>query len=212
VYSLIKILLLLVLLPFKILAELAKHSSRRGHYQRRRTRATRPMRPGAAAPVVARPVGRAHWQSLPRGRQVLLLWLAAFAALVFAGATASLAASSGPSPAHHARSTAAASVPAAVPVASPTASAATPAPSPTPSPHAKRHHRRHHHHVTAPPAPAPTTSAPPAPAGCHPTTSSGHCYEPGEFCPHADAGMTGVAGDGKQITCEDNDGLRWEPV
>jgi hypothetical protein len=39
-------------------------------------------------------------------------------------------------------------------------------------------------------------------SGCHPTTSSGNCYEPGEFCPTADAGMTGVAGDGKAITCQ----------
>ena len=29
---------------------------------------------------------------------------------------------------------------------------------------------------------------------------------------HADAGMTGVAGDGKTITCENNNGLRWEPT
>jgi hypothetical protein len=60
---------------------------------------------------------------------------------------------------------------------------------------------------SAPPSSAP----PPAPAGCHPITSSGNCYEPGEFCPHADAGMTGVAGDGKTITCELVNGYyRWE--
>jgi len=29
--------------------------------------------------------------------------------------------------------------------------------------------------------------------------STGNCYEPGEFCPHADAGMRGVAGDGAAI-------------
>jgi hypothetical protein len=62
-----------------------------------------------------------------------------------------------------------------------------------------------------PPAPKPTT-APPAPSGCHPTTSSGNCYEPGEFCPHADAGMSGIAGNGEAIICEDNNGLRWEPA
>jgi hypothetical protein len=45
-----------------------------------------------------------------------------------------------------------------------------------------------------------------------PQTSSGHCYKPGEFCPHADAGMSGVAGDGAAIICEDNNGLRWEPA
>ena len=54
--------------------------------------------------------------------------------------------------------------------------------------------------------------ASPAPSGCHPTTSSGNCYEPGEFCPHADAGMSGIAGDGEAIICEDNNGLRWEPA
>lgn len=45
-----------------------------------------------------------------------------------------------------------------------------------------------------------------------PRASSGNCYEPGEFCPLADAGMTGVAGDGKAIICENNNGLRWEPT
>jgi hypothetical protein len=39
-------------------------------------------------------------------------------------------------------------------------------------------------------------------SGCYPEAPSGNCYEPGEFCPEADAGMTGVAGDGKTITCE----------
>ena len=66
-----------------------------------------------------------------------------------------------------------------------------------------------------PPPPAPKTTAPappPPPSGCYPKASTGNCYEPGEFCPHADAGMSGVAGDGKAIICEDNDGLRWEPA
>lgn len=63
-----------------------------------------------------------------------------------------------------------------------------------------------------PPPPAPTISpSAAAPSGCYPKTSSGHCYEPGEFCPHADAGMSGVAGDGEAIICENNNGLRWEP-
>ena len=48
--------------------------------------------------------------------------------------------------------------------------------------------------------------------GCFPKTSSGNCYEPGGFCPHADAGMSGIAGDGEAIICEDNNGLRWEPA
>jgi hypothetical protein len=63
------------------------------------------------------------------------------------------------------------------------------------------------------PAPPPTTAAPPPPGpGCHPLTDSGKCYEPGEFCRDSDHGVTGVAGDGETIRCEDNDGWRWEPV
>jgi len=62
-----------------------------------------------------------------------------------------------------------------------------------------------------PPAPRPTT-APPAPTGCYPTTSSGNCYRAGEFCPQADAGMSGIAENGEAIICEDNNGLRWEPA
>ena len=77
-------------------------------------------------------------------------------------------------------------------------------PPPPPSPH---------------PAPPPTTAAPPpppppspAPASCHPLTNGGKCYEPGEFCRDSDHGVTGLAGDGETIRCEDNDGWRWEPV
>jgi hypothetical protein len=65
------------------------------------------------------------------------------------------------------------------------------------------------------PAPVQSTTVPAVatgPGGCHPLSAENTCYEPGEYCPQADAGMTGVAGDGKQIVCEDNDGLRWEPV
>ena len=94
-------------------------------------------------------------------------------------------------------------VPAAAPVApATTATTAAPAPSTT---------------TTAPPLP-PTTAPPPpptataAPASCHPLTAGGNCYEPGEFCRDSDHGVTGVAGDGKTITCEDNDGWRWEPT
>lgn len=70
--------------------------------------------------------------------------------------------------------------------------------------HPKRHHRNDR--VIAPPAQAST------PAGCHPMTASGNCYRPGDFCSHADAGITGVAGDGQQIICERNKGWRWEPA
>jgi hypothetical protein len=54
-------------------------------------------------------------------------------------------------------------------------------------------------------------SLPSSPGGCHPLTSGGNCYEPGEFCRASDHGVTGVAGDGETITCEDVNGWRWEP-
>jgi hypothetical protein len=68
--------------------------------------------------------------------------------------------------------------------------------------------------VAPPPAP-PTTApaaAPSTPSGCHPLTDGGNCYEPGEYCRDSDHGASGVAGDGKSIICEDNDGWRWEPA
>ena len=89
--------------------------------------------------------------------------------------------------------------------ASATASSSSPAPVHTQAPA-----------TTAPPPAAPTTApaAPPttAPAAsaCSPLTSGGNCYEPGEFCAAKDHGVTGIAGDGKSITCEDVDGWRWE--
>ena len=57
-----------------------------------------------------------------------------------------------------------------------------------------------------PPPPLAATSAP----GCHPLTNGGKCYEPGELCRTADHGVTGVAGDGESITCQNNNGWRWE--
>lgn len=67
---------------------------------------------------------------------------------------------------------------------------------------------------TTPPPPPRTTTPPPPPAqpACHPLTNGGNCYEPGEFCRASDHGATGVAGDGKAIECEDNNGWRWEPI
>jgi hypothetical protein len=62
-----------------------------------------------------------------------------------------------------------------------------------------------------PKPPPPPSPPPPPPTACYPTTSSGNCYEPGEYCPSADHGMSGVAGDGEAITCEYNNGWRWEP-
>jgi Bacterial Ig-like domain (group 3) len=58
-----------------------------------------------------------------------------------------------------------------------------------------------------------TVASPPSPpAACYPLSSKGTCYEPGEYCSDADHGLTGIAGDGEAIICEDNDGWRWEPT
>ena len=51
----------------------------------------------------------------------------------------------------------------------------------------------------------------PTPTSCSPKTSSGNCYEPGEYCSDADHGTSGVAGHGEPIICENKDGWRWEP-
>jgi hypothetical protein len=61
------------------------------------------------------------------------------------------------------------------------------------------------------PASPPASPAPPPASACYPLSDEGTCYEPGEFCRDDDHGMTGLAGDGETITCEDNDGWRWEP-
>jgi hypothetical protein len=73
--------------------------------------------------------------------------------------------------------------------------------------------------VPAVPTPAPSTpsavavatQASATPAGCYPVSDEGTCYKPGEYCRDDDHGTSGVAGDGEAITCEDNDGWRWEP-
>ena len=47
--------------------------------------------------------------------------------------------------------------------------------------------------------------------GCSPIDDEGGCYEPGEYCRDDDHGMTGRAGDGQAITCEDENGnWYWE--
>jgi len=203
VLFLIKLLLLPIWLPFKILLEIAEHSGRRRHYRSRRSsapalRSSTSSRPYAVTPRQPRPDTRAHWRSLSRGRKALVIaFLSSLAFLVVVISAVGGSGSAGPgSPSP--------SVPATgVAQASGVASAVTPTPARTHR-HRKHHHRRHH--VIATPTPAPT------PAGCYPTAASGNCYEPGEFCASADAGMTGVAGDGERIICEDNNGLRWEPA
>ena len=61
--------------------------------------------------------------------------------------------------------------------------------------------------------PLPTAAPPPQPkASCYPLSDENTCYEPGEYCRDSDHGKSGLAGDGKAIICEDNDGWRWEPA
>lgn len=58
-------------------------------------------------------------------------------------------------------------------------------------------------------APAPAVTTAPS-TSCYPLTNGGNCYEPGEYCRNSDHGATGIAGDGKHISCEYNNGWRWE--
>jgi hypothetical protein len=61
--------------------------------------------------------------------------------------------------------------------------------------------------------PSPTAAPPPPPkASCYPLSDENTCYEPGEYCRDSDHGKSGVAGDGKAIICEDDDGWRWAPA
>jgi hypothetical protein len=92
-------------------------------------------------------------------------------------------------------------------------------------PHASRcvqHLRKHAKHLGIipihNPPPAPPTNSSGSGSGtsgsgnCYPTTSSGHCYQTGEYCSLSEHDQLGVAGDGKPIKCEDNNGWRWEPL
>jgi cardiolipin synthase len=69
---------------------------------------------------------------------------------------------------------------------------------------------------TPPPvtATSPTSAAPPtipSASGCTPIDDEGGCYESGEYCRDDNHGMTGRAGDGQTITCEDENGTwYWE--
>ena len=67
--------------------------------------------------------------------------------------------------------------------------------------------------ASSPPRASSAPSPPPATtASCYPLSNEGTCYEPGEYCRDDDHGVTGVAEDGETITCEDNNGWRWEPT
>jgi hypothetical protein len=60
---------------------------------------------------------------------------------------------------------------------------------------------------------APSSKSPAArpAASCHPTTTSGHCYLPGQYCRKSDQGKSGMAGDGAKIVCKKyKQGYRWE--
>jgi hypothetical protein len=95
-------------------------------------------------------------------------------------------------------------VTASAPAPPPTTTAAVPAPATTTAPT-----------TAAPPPPAPTSApaaVPTTSSGCYPLTNRGNCYKPGEYCRKSDHGASGVAGDGKHIVCENNNGWRWEPV
>lgn len=60
-----------------------------------------------------------------------------------------------------------------------------------------------------PSSPVQATTTTPIATSCYPTTFSGHCYEPGEFCSGTEHGETGIAGDSKVITCRPADGVVW---
>ncbi len=95
------------------------------------------------------------------------------------------------------------------PKATPVAATASATPSPTPK--ARKHHHHHHRPAAAPSPTVAATQPAAAPTACYPISDEGTCYEPGEYCRYDDESMTGLAGDGETITCEDNDGWRWEP-
>jgi hypothetical protein len=66
--------------------------------------------------------------------------------------------------------------------------------------------------VAAQATPQPVPVAPAAtPQGCTPLSDEGTCYELGEYCRNSDHGASGIDGDGNSMTCEDNNGWRWEP-
>jgi Protein of unknown function (DUF2510) len=157
---------------------------------------TQPM-PGRwqGPPIAKESYGRQPW---PRSYKVLAA-LGGVAALIIL--IVGIASASGNTRQADSASTAATATatPSRTPTHRPVAAQTTPVSATTaPAPVATAH--------ASPPHPASTT-----PAGCHPLTNAGNCYEPGEYCRAADHGLSGIAGDREAITCEDNDGWRWEP-
>lgn len=194
-FFLIKLLLLPIWLPFKILAEVIEHSGRR-----------RPRRRVSAGGGSGS--GR---KSLGIAAGVIVLLLIIGVAIGAAGNTGSTGSTS---------PTATGS-----PSASLAVKTAKTLPIIKPKTPKKKHTAAHASKAPAPSTSAPTThaaapatSAPPAPpstkaaVSCYPLTNGGNCYEPGEYCRNSDHGVSGIAGDGEAIICEDNDGWRWEPA
>ncbi len=62
--------------------------------------------------------------------------------------------------------------------------------------------------TTRPPPPVPTITTATAAPGCY-IDPEGNCYRAGEYCPDSLQGQT-VQGASGPLTCEDNDGWRWE--
>ena len=174
-----------------------------------------PGQPGLGPPSPQPPYRPQHGKSWP-ARHKALTGLLAFVALIII----IVAANSGGSPSSPGSGTTAGmtTTPSATATKSSSQRAAQSAAAMLKTPPKKTQATSAASQAAAPPAPAPTTPtavvAPPAsaaPASCHPLTNGGNCYEPGEKCRNADHSASGVAGDGKAITCEDNGGWRWEP-
>lgn len=199
-FALIRAALWLLLLPLRIFWEIIEYSGhhRRYHCHRQRAPGHRSV-PSMQRQPFARgqhgPAGPRHRRSLPSRHKVLMVALPlAFVLLITLGLAFGPPGPSSSPPAHAPASG-----------AGPAAGIAAPVTGAALMRHRPKRHPRHHR-VVAAPAPAPT------PARCHPIAASGNCYKPSDFCSHADAGMTGVAGNGEKIICEKNKGWRWEPA
>jgi hypothetical protein len=196
-FLLVKLLLLPIWLPFKVLAELIEHSGHKRHRHRPRTQSSAPrLRPAVPLTPAMRQANR---------RRTIIAWLVIGASGLLVVGISQLTGSPAPAPSP--------AKPAAATISDSPTPTSAPSPSPTPAP--SRHRRvRHHHqaaHAATHAAPPTATQAPPAPS-CYPLSNEGTCYEPGEFCRYSDEGSMGVAGDGEKIRCEDNNGWRWEPI
>jgi hypothetical protein len=63
---------------------------------------------------------------------------------------------------------------------------------------------------TTPAATTPVGDPVPQPEGCFPRSKAGNCYHAGQICAKKSHGESGVAGNGRAITCVDDAGIwRW---